>query len=718
MADLKLGNIKPVGADNVVVESKYVKGSYVVVANTDERDSLKGEAGENIVVGSLCYCQADSTFYQYNGIGWDESLSFAGYATEGYVDEEVKNELEKLAETIPSIEGLASEEFVTESIKNKVDDTTLENYYTKTEADEEFMTQSEVDTRINDVISKASNTDTIKDLTSLVDYLDSHGTEASEMATAISSLEENKADKTELENLVTEQFVKDALAEIDLSDYYTKDEIGDVISESVPEITYTNDTPIITPIGSIIKDQTFNKVSIQDMLTMILYPYVPIEVETTVTASQTPGSYDVKNLPTLSSVSITVKKNSATNLQFSLWDTTNKVQVGNTLTENNISNGKLTFSNLNYSIDTTRTFSIKYTYKGEGGVDSAVQTVSVGTFTITFTNPKVSAPTSDLSTTSYKTGQSATVNQITVSAPTLNSAEKITKLELYKNNSKVGSTIENPTFPHSFTGLADTITSNTNYKIKAYFNSRTGSNTTYTESSVESNNLTISFTYEDASISLSGSSSNSSISKLNPQNISAKTLKATFKKNSDKITNVKLFANDVEAENSAVNGFNGDTYSSSEGSVTFNYSKSNICSDLNLEAVAYNGNADVATSNSISIKFYAPYCYGYVDESVTFAKVNSDVLNSLANKGKNMTVLVDIASQGYKKFIYAIPNGNYKSAKDSDGNGDENFSLFENSESVANTKKEIEFADGSKVTYQILIFRDATGNDTNLYFRT
>lgn len=67
MADLKLGNIKPVGADNIVVEGKYVKGGYVVVANTTERDALKGSSGENIVTGSLCYCTETSTFYQYDG---------------------------------------------------------------------------------------------------------------------------------------------------------------------------------------------------------------------------------------------------------------------------------------------------------------------------------------------------------------------------------------------------------------------------------------------------------------------------------------------------------------------------------------------------------------------------------------------------------------------------------------------------------------------------
>ena len=73
MAELKLGNIKPVGADNIVVEGKYVKGGYVVVANITERDALKGNSGENIIKGSLCYCQEDSKFYQYDGSNWAEA---------------------------------------------------------------------------------------------------------------------------------------------------------------------------------------------------------------------------------------------------------------------------------------------------------------------------------------------------------------------------------------------------------------------------------------------------------------------------------------------------------------------------------------------------------------------------------------------------------------------------------------------------------------------
>ena len=152
-------------ADGYLCEGTDIRGSYFVI------DKLENIPSTITKTGSLCFCQDDSKFYQYNGTTWTEAL------------------------VIPSTDGLASEDFVKTSIENKVDSSELENYYTKTEANNEFMTQAEVDSRVNEIISKASNTDTIKDLTSLVDYLDSHGTEASEMATAIVELEANKANK-------------------------------------------------------------------------------------------------------------------------------------------------------------------------------------------------------------------------------------------------------------------------------------------------------------------------------------------------------------------------------------------------------------------------------------------------------------------------------------------------------------------------------------------
>lgn len=71
MAELRLGNIKPAGDDNVVVDSRYVKGGYVVVETVSERNSLKGN-GQNIIKGSLCYVSETNKFYRYNGIVWTE----------------------------------------------------------------------------------------------------------------------------------------------------------------------------------------------------------------------------------------------------------------------------------------------------------------------------------------------------------------------------------------------------------------------------------------------------------------------------------------------------------------------------------------------------------------------------------------------------------------------------------------------------------------------
>jgi hypothetical protein len=90
-----------------------------------------------------------------------------------------------------------------------------------------------------------------------------------------------------------------------------------------------------------------------------------------------------------------------------------------------------------------------------------------------------------------------------------------------------------------------------------------------------------------------------------------------------------------------------------------------------------------------------------------------NTLMSLSNKQKDAYthIVVDKANrEAGTKFIYAVPlvegtnavyRSPYKSAKDSNGMGDECFSAFENSD--GNTIKEITFADGSKVSYQILI---------------
>lgn len=489
-------------------------------------------------------------------------------------------------------------------------------------------------------------------------------------------------------------------------------------------IKYSNETPIVSALGSIKPGQTFENISIKDMLTMILYPYIDIEVGTLESTldkqpqvSALPGNYYVHTIPTLNSVTLYVKKNSATNLIFSLWDKTNNKQISKTLTTADLVDNKLTFTDLNTIIDTTREFEIRYSYKGEEDIIS--KTFSIGVFTIDFLNPSTPTISSNLTSLTYYKGRTANVSRITTDVVNLNSSEVtggITRIKLYKNEELIKTSNENPSLPYNFY-ISDTLKDDTTYRVETWYNSRTGNSLTTTETS-QSNSINIDFIFQNAIVSLAEIKSNNSISKLEPQNISAGSVKANFRKYSDKITTLKLFANNTLVETNTISGFAGDDYSGTQGTTTFEeYSADNICSKLVLKAEAYNNDNKVATSDEIILDFYAPYCYGFVSEDISFANVDRTVLNNLMSKKSTMTTHIDISSQGYKKFIYAIPNGNYKSAKDSAGNGDENFPLFENSENVANTKKEIEFADGSKVTYQILIFKEATGNNIDLYFR-
>jgi hypothetical protein len=71
-----------------LLDAKNVKGGYIVVANTTERNGLPAAT---IVNGSLCYCTGDSKTYRYNGStkAWvEESYDFLPLSG-GTVDGEI-----------------------------------------------------------------------------------------------------------------------------------------------------------------------------------------------------------------------------------------------------------------------------------------------------------------------------------------------------------------------------------------------------------------------------------------------------------------------------------------------------------------------------------------------------------------------------------------------------------------------------------------------------
>lgn len=95
-------------------------------------------------------------------------------------------------------------------INNKFND-----YYTKEAADAAFMSESEVDARINKIITDAVDGDTLTSLTELVQYINTHGGEAAEMAAAIEVLEGKLVG---IDGTVA-KYVSDAIDALKIGDY-------------------------------------------------------------------------------------------------------------------------------------------------------------------------------------------------------------------------------------------------------------------------------------------------------------------------------------------------------------------------------------------------------------------------------------------------------------------------------------------------------------------
>lgn len=104
-----------------------------------------------------------------------------------------------------------------ESYKTEVANT-LGNYYTKTDADTAFMTQDEVDAHVNKVITDAVEGDALTSLTELVQYINTHGGDAAEMATAIENIEK-QLNGIDAGTGTVKKYVDDAITALKIGDY-------------------------------------------------------------------------------------------------------------------------------------------------------------------------------------------------------------------------------------------------------------------------------------------------------------------------------------------------------------------------------------------------------------------------------------------------------------------------------------------------------------------
>ena len=148
------------------------------------------------------------------------------------------------------------------------------------------------------------------------------------------------------------------------------------------DVTYTNTTPVVSALGGIAVGETFEEVSIADMLTKLLYPYVAPTVSARVVSPANGGTYEQGDTQTVTSISVTVTKGSADITSVEIYDGTTSLgsMSGEDLdTLNSSGTATLTFS-VSVSVSASKTFTAKVT-------DSADKVTSASTGTFSFVYP-------------------------------------------------------------------------------------------------------------------------------------------------------------------------------------------------------------------------------------------------------------------------------------------------------------------------------------------
>lgn len=157
------------------------------------------------------------------------SVIEGAYASTGYVNDAISG-LASVYETVSNVDSKLGNYYTSTQADAKFEtianvSAKLSNYYTKEQADANFMTEKEVDDRVNKVITDAVEGDTLTSLTEIVEYINTHGGEASAMMSAIDTLED-KVDVIEgqlsgigqLEGDV-KKYVDDKVSGLNIGDY-------------------------------------------------------------------------------------------------------------------------------------------------------------------------------------------------------------------------------------------------------------------------------------------------------------------------------------------------------------------------------------------------------------------------------------------------------------------------------------------------------------------
>ena len=124
---------------------------------------------------------------------------------------------------------------------------------------------------------------------------------------------------------------------------------------------YTNEDPILTPIGGIESGDTFENANMSDIITKLLYPYIAPEVS----LSPESGIYEKGTNIDVPNLTVAITKKSEDIIKVELFDDENSIEIDES---GNI--GDIVFELADVKIDNDKTFSVEVT-------DASNKTVSV-----------------------------------------------------------------------------------------------------------------------------------------------------------------------------------------------------------------------------------------------------------------------------------------------------------------------------------------------------
>lgn len=155
------------------------------------------------------------------------------------------------------------------------------------------------------------------------------------------------------------------------------------------ELLYSNATPTVQEHGGIAAGSTFENVSITDMLTKILYPWVAPTVTAKVVTPSNGGVFEKGDTQTVTSISVTVTKKSSNIVSVGVYDgSTNLGLIAITPYNNavNTSGAAITFNftpndttTKKVNVSTNKTFSASVT-----DADGKVTSANTGTFSFVY----------------------------------------------------------------------------------------------------------------------------------------------------------------------------------------------------------------------------------------------------------------------------------------------------------------------------------------------